>query len=286
MKKIIICICFVIVLISAGCIQRRTTETIEVVEYHKGTDGLVMKFIKGLPPDEIWKENEFVIGLELRNLGAEDIKNGIVRISGFNPEFVEIEENEKVLNLMGKSPGYPSGDYNVMKFHGRNIYFAEGDVEEPAGFTVSAEYDYTTYVGSVMCINPDTFKISKADDVCEVKPAIFSGGQGAPVAITQIEEIISPFDDDLKIEFVIYVSNKGNGAVVGEVSIDAVRLSEQELKCNTEKFKLAGKNEKKIHCSAIVKKGIGARKVLLTVSLSYKYKVSLDKKIKIMGFVD
>ncbi|MBW2993749.1 hypothetical protein KY317_04205 [Candidatus Woesearchaeota archaeon] len=286
MKKLIMFACLVIVLVSSGCMQRRATGPIEIIDYHKGTSGLVMNFIKGLPPDEIWKENEFVIGLELRNLGAEDIKNSVVRITGFDPDYIEMMEKEKVITLAGKSPGYPEGDYMIMNFHGRNIYFAEGDEEEPVGFTASAEYEYSTYASQVMCINPDTFKISKTTDVCEVKPAVFSGGQGAPVAITQIEEIITPRDDDLKVEFIIYVSNKGNGEIIGDVFVDSARLSEQELKCNTEKFRLDGRKEKKIHCSAIVKKGVGARKVPLTASLSYKYKIILDKKIRIMGFVD
>ncbi len=281
MKKIILFFCLVIVLISAGCMQRGADGTVEVIDYHKGTQGLVMNFIKELPPDEIWEGNEFVIGLELRNIGAKKIENGIVKITGFDLEHTEVKEKEKFVSLEGKSPGYPEGDYMIMNFFEKNK-----DVPSRGfvGFTVSAEYEYGTSASSIMCIDPDIFGISKTTDVCEVKPSVFSGGQGAPVAITKIDERIAPLDDGLKIGFDIYISNKGNGEIAGNVSVDAAKLSEQELKCDTEKFKLDGRKEKKIQCSAIVEKGIGARKVPVSVSLSYKYKTVLDKKIKIIGF--
>ena len=282
MKKIIIFVCLVIVLTSAGCMQRGATGSVEVIDYHKGTQGLVMNFIKELPPDEIWEDNEFIIGLELRNIGAKKIKDGVVKITGFDSKYTDVKEKEKNISLEGRSPGYPEGDYMIMNFLEKNQGVpSRGFV----GFTVSAEYEYGTSASSVMCIDPDIFGISKTTDVCEVKPAVFSGGQGGPVAITKIDERISSLEDGLKVGFDIYISNKGNGKIVGNVSVEAARLSGQELKCNTEKFRLDGKKEKKIQCSAIVEKGIGARKVPLSISLSYKYKTVLDKRIKIIGFV-
>lgn len=285
MKKIIFVMVLVILLISVGCVPRRMVPVGEE-EYHKGTRGLVVEFIKNMPPKEVWEGNEFIIGLELRNEGAYNIEDGIVKVSGFDPRYIEPDINEKVIEfLAGKSPGYPEGDFMVMNFHERNIDIPKGAAEYPAAFTVSIEYDYKTEASAVVCVDPKIFSIVKTREVCEVKAVSLSGGQGAPVTITQIEESITPFDNELRVEFVIYVANKGKGKIKEKVSIDYVKLSETNMECREKEFDLKGKDEKKIHCWAIVERGLGARKVPLRAQFSYSYGIKLDKKIKIVGFV-
>ena len=73
-KKTILFMAILILLFSLGC-RRQSGIDPGVIEYHKGTDGLKMEFVKNLPPDEIIEGNEFVIGLELRNKGAADIES-------------------------------------------------------------------------------------------------------------------------------------------------------------------------------------------------------------------
>lgn len=283
-KEIFVVIMLGILLVSAGCASLRQGTTVKETDYHTGTDGLVMNIIKNLPPDNVWRGNEFVIGLELRNKGAYDIKDGIVRISGFDPRYITPAEDEQVIeSLAGKGHGYPEGDYMVMNFHAKNIDIPGGAAEYPAAFTAKAEYDYRTEASAVVCINPNAFNIVKTKDVCEVKAVSFSSGQGAPVAITQIEESITPLDRDLRVEFIIYIANKGKGKVLGNVNIDSVKLSEKNAECNVNAFELRGSEENRVYCSVIVEKGIGARNVPLSAKLSYRYESELDKKIKISG---
>jgi len=286
MKKEILAIAvLVVVLISAGCGMRREPVVGEIV-YHEGTEGLDVNLIKNLPPDKVWKGNEFIIGLELRNKGAYNIEDGIVKISGFDPRYIEPDEEEQVIEfLAGKSPGYPEGDYMVMNFNEKNIDIPKGAGEYEAAFTVNAEYDYKTEVSTVVCVSPKIFSIVKTRDVCEVKAVSMPRGQGAPVAITQIEESITPLDRDLRVEFIFYVANKGDGEVKGNIDIDSVKLSEQPIECDVKQFDLKGRDEKKIHCSVIVDRGISARKVPLRAEFSYRYKLTLDKKIKVLGFI-
>lgn len=285
-KEAVVIIMLGILLISAGCASLRQGTAVKETDYHTGTDGLVMNLIKNLPPDNIWKGNDFVIGLELRNKGAHDIEDGIVRISGFDPRYIMPAEDEQTIeSLAGKGYGYPEGDYAVINFHAKNIDIPAGAAEYPAAFTIKAEYDYKTEASAVVCVNPNMFKLIKTKDVCEVKTASFSGGQGAPVAITQIEESITPLDRDMRVEFIIYIANKGDGKVLGNVNIDSVKLSEKNIECNVKEFKIIGKDENKVYCPAVVEKGIGARNVPLSVALSYRYESELDKKIKVSGFV-
>ncbi len=284
-NKIFVVVILIVVLISAGCGLRKEPVVGEII-YHEGKEGLEVNIIKNLPPEEVWKENEFIIGLELRNKGAYNIEDGVVKISGFDPRYIESEEDEQTIEfLAGKSPGYPEGDYMIMKFDEKNIDIPKGAGEYEAAFTVNVEYDYKTEANTVVCVSPKIFSIVNTRDVCEVKPVSMPKGQGAPVAITHIEESITPLDRDLRVEFIFYIANKGKGEVKGNVDIENVKLSEQLMECDTKQFALKGKDEKKIHCSTIVERGISARQVPLSADLSYRYGITLDKKIKILGFV-
>ena len=42
----------------------------------KGTEGLIMKFIEGLPPKNVWKEMEFGVWIEAQNKGRRHGQDG------------------------------------------------------------------------------------------------------------------------------------------------------------------------------------------------------------------
>ena len=113
--------------------------------------------INDLPPDEIWENSDFIIGLELKNKGPFSITEGLILVSGFDPEYITIEENRIQFELQGKSPAYPEGDYKVINIKAKNIYFPQGHDEHPAPFTIKAFYDYQTEATVNVCIDPDIY---------------------------------------------------------------------------------------------------------------------------------
>jgi hypothetical protein len=123
-------------------------------------------------------------------------------------------------NIMGKLPG---GD-----FTGRNIYYPEGtsrhivfkalakkldllSAQHTSPIILNTCYNYYTELPQDLCIDPSPN--SEFEKVCEVKDITLSD-QGAPIAITKIETRILPKNDDVEIQFLIYIKNKGTGEVL------------------------------------------------------------------------
>ena len=286
-RKILLLIILAMLLFSVGCGRLRTSPgEVEKLELHKGFEGLEINFVENHPPDEIGKDSKFTISLELRNKGPYSITDGTVVLSGFDPNYLIVEENRKGFDLEGKSIDFPEGDYERLDFSAQNIGFPEGSTEYPAALRARAYYDYGTEASAEVCINPDVYGYVKTEEVgCEVKEVKLSGGQGAPVAVTRVEEIISTTDIGtvLDVEFRVYISNKAKGEVLGDVNVDEVLLSNKRIKCEPEQIKLKEKEEKSTVCKTTVEKAAGAYLAPLITHLSYTYTQKTDKKFRIVS---
>jgi len=283
MKKMILILLLIAAVACAGCKQTTPKLEPEYTDYHKGTDGLVMNFINGLPPDEIIEGSSFVIGVELKNKGAYDIKGCTILLYGFEGgEYLKKENPEIFVDIEGKKPGFPEGGYEIINFNVKNIGIPEIIDVYSAPFTVSANYRYQTEASVDVCINPDVYSYIKTKEtVCEPKDIVLKDGQGAPVAVTKIEERTSPSGNKIKVDFVIYFANKGNGEVSGNVYAGDARLSNVPISCKPESVELKGKEEKSIVCTAETLFSSGAYLAPLSVKLVYDYKLMIDKKLNI-----
>lgn len=278
----------IVLIVVSGCAivgPRRPGELEpEVVEYHKGKEGLVLSLVKGRPPEEIWPGSDFIIEVELRNKGAYDIESGIVKIHGFNPRYVLPSEDEKrIRQLKGKGFGYPEGDYATVQFEESNILAPPG--KEPLSFTISAEYDYATEASAEICISPELTPIVRTKEtICEVKEINLRGGQGAPVAITTINEIPSYKGTNLNLNFILDIENIGKGEVLGDITLENVRVGGQILTCDKTDFRLKEDTKSvRIKCELSIFRPTGPYTSVITAKLSYRYKTKLDSKIKVIS---
>jgi hypothetical protein len=284
MKKTIIILLTIVVLLSFGC--RRTTPGLEpeVIEYHKGTQGLEINFIENVPPDEIIEGSEFAIGVELRNKGAYDIEDGRLLIYGFEEGYVSITPREIEFDIEGRSPGFPEGGYEIINFQGKNIAFPSIEEKIESPFTIGANYLYQTEAGAEVCINPDILGyLNTKEKVCEPKEVALSGGQGAPVAVTRIAQSAAVSGNKVKITFIIYFANKGDGKVISDVDVKEVRLANVPIteKCSAPSKKLKGNDEATITCTTEISANKGAYISPLSIKLKYDYIEQLDKRMSI-----
>lgn len=277
MKKIILLISIVLILSSMGCVSDKRIGP-EEINYHSGNKGLEMNIIKNLPPDEIIKENSFVIAVELVNSGAFDINEGKITFN-YDSKYLSIGDQQRTFNLNGKQQGYPEGERKVMNFQAKNIGTREASEETPISFTVSAQYHYETSAYAEVCINPDIYSVVKTKDICDIKTISLNKGQGAPVAVTSIEQVPSPTNEGLELSFLIHISNKDDGEVIDKLKIKNALLSNQKLECE----KITSFDNQKdniVQCKTILKNLRGAYVAPLTITLEYDYKKSVDKKLK------
>lgn len=269
-----------VLVFSAGC-RRQVSTGPDAVEYHSGTEGLEMEFVRNLPPDEIAEGSEFVIGLELRNQGAYDIESGRILVYGFEIGYNSLEQQKKEFDIEGKKPGFPKGGYEIINFNAQNHAIPEiVDVYE-VPFIVRAFYRYQTEAGAEVCINPHIYSyMETAEAACRPEEVKLSGGQGAPVAVTKIEQTFAPEGKDIKVNFIIYIKNEGDGEVVDGAYIDDVKLADESLECNKEFIELEDQ-EKRFVCSTTTSISQGAYLAPILVRLSYDYTEKIDKSISI-----
>jgi hypothetical protein len=190
-------------------------------EIHKGLGGLEMAFVKGQPPSTVWEKENFPITLRIQNRGAFDIQDGRLAITG-NLYFVPQENTELSLafDLDGKSLFNPEGGFSFEEYQATA---GEVDADKTDSFFIVACYPYETFASATICINPRVIEIedSAPPRECIVGPISIIGGQGAPVAVTGIdEEIMHLGEDMIRLSLKISVSNAGKGKVVKTSSYD------------------------------------------------------------------
>jgi len=285
-KKYYLAIVIVILLISTACsrLGRRPGDIEpEAIDYHAGTKGLVLSLAKNRPPSEIWRGSDFIIEADLQNQGAYLAENILVKVYGFDPIYIQPSENQRRIEpLAGKSFGYPEGDFDSVIFEHKNIKDPLGRGTHP--FTVTVEYDYGTEAVFTPCISPEINSIIKTKDkVCEVKE-ITSTGQGAPVAVTRVNEIplLTEKQDQLKLDFIMEIENRGDGNVIDDIKVDGVTLSGMSLICHPNTLNLKDERNVKLNCEGIIERPTGPYISVLIIRLSYRYKSQIDSRLEII----
>ncbi|PIN70181.1 hypothetical protein COV93_02525 [Candidatus Woesearchaeota archaeon CG11_big_fil_rev_8_21_14_0_20_43_8] len=267
-------------------------------EYRTGTDGVKIKFLDKLPPDQVGQNDILKAVFEVHNAGATDIEYGKIVL-------LTTDANVKVT---------PS--VNEYRLRGKHMYFVEGE-KTTEEFTVSVSgigdkkttligytcYPYQTKAVDSICIDPTIGKVTVADKACEMKDMSFSGGQGAPVAVSNVKILPILQGNDFKLRLNITIENKGGGKVVSKniassecalttkesedvdsnVNVD-VELSDSRPSC---KSYLSGLNDPKsnkgyIICTTGSIKQKYASKASIVVTLDYGYvSKELTKSISI-----
>jgi hypothetical protein len=109
--------------------------------------------------------------------------------------------------LAGDTYEFPGGEVSYYPFTGKVIDWPAGLDQTEQNLLLTSCYQYTTFADPIVCIDPDP--ISDNKKVCTPKSKTWSGGQGAPVAVTSVEQENTP----KKIIFRINVKNIGPGTV-------------------------------------------------------------------------
>jgi len=240
MVKRIITIIFLVLLIS-GCINLNPKKTTTTSSLYKGTKGLELSFVKNAPPSRVFastsEENpsQFKVIVNIKNKGAYDIittsygdydpaQKGMFVLTpeGGYVDFKEIDESQGVFpgdngalfEIRGRSLSNNIGDEVIIHSTLTARKLSSLSAMHASSIFATICYPYQTKVSTSACIDPDIYGLGPGNKACEAKNLAFSGGQGAPVAVTNIEVQMLPQDEKVKPQFLIHVENKGNGEVV------------------------------------------------------------------------
>lgn len=283
----------IILLSAAGCSSGSRGNPkqgdIRQIDYHTGSEGIVLKFLPGSPPKSLYKGDPLNIVVEYSNRGAYDITNGYLYISGYDRNYITFMVDQNLnMNAKGKSEFNPLGEIsNTFEFSDDAVSMPSNVDTYSPKFLVTACYKYKTEAFKEACIDPDPFSTAPREKVCVVHDVAF-GTQGAPMAVTTAEETTSKN----RVQFKVRVSNVGGGTVVDDAAsiadchtrlkrtdIDKVRIrakfSNKYLKCEPETIQLTGGTGMSI-CSYEGSLGNEAYLTVLDIELFYGYRKSIQ----------
>ena len=189
-----------------------------------GTEAITMKFLSNSPPDRIVvgdADVDFKVMVEARNVGAYPESTseiaGSIFIGGYDKTILNFKVGDadsttlsfKDKFLQGRSGLNPNGGYDLLQYDGKVIALNLPVGKYNPTLSLTSCYKYQTNANPSVCIDPNPYS-DTTKKICTIQPITLSS-QGAPVAVTRIEEdIISN-----KIYFRITVKNVGSGDVLG-----------------------------------------------------------------------
>ncbi len=278
-------------------------------EYRTGTQGLTMNFISEVPPDTVYNTYPLNVMIEYSNKGASPIDNGMIYLSGFDTEYVPLGPTPQQLEyLPGKNIYDEKGLMaEIAEFHASSVDVR--DIQEIDSFdqTIKATacYEYHTYAYPLVCIDPTLGRGTVSEGVCTVRDVTLSGGQGAPIAVTKVEQEMVTRSSGTRVVFKLTVKNVGNGQPFAErdrsinlnnchseltyrnidnIVVSQVSISNVDFTCTPDVIRLDGNTGYTICDGSSSALGSDAYETPLSIHLMYGYSTSISKDIKIVNF--
>ncbi|RMD58376.1 hypothetical protein D6825_01050 [Candidatus Woesearchaeota archaeon] len=270
-------------LIFTACIQEQTTPKTEV---EGGVRALEIS-LKPVSRDIIMCQQTDVL-TTLHNAGTANIERGEYNIITEPQVLKPITPQKGEISLEGRTK-YSPGETLKMTISLKNNGLAEQLQNYQTPLIFQACYPYQTKANIPVCIDPDI-----ADTIpnkpCRAEPIDLRGGQGAPVAITQVDQVMIPTNEGIRPTFLIHVQNQGGGRIVDLAALEFAcgsarastrlkplvkinaNLAGKELECAPENAEI-GPDTTIISCTSktTYPKGAGTISSILTANIEYGY---------------
>jgi len=268
-----------------GC-QTETGKKDVQTNFKQGITELQLKVLEGAPPDTLYPNSEFIMAVELDNQAAYDVMDGTVTIVGLDEKYFHVNPLEQDLEVLeGRSLVNPGGTKTYLEFDGfsgelfQNAEYYTGNFFFEVSYTSGMEF-----VDSV-CINPNLYGVY--DSGCKVEERKSYSGQGSPLAVTEVEEIIHPGSSP-GVEFRVFLETKGKGKVQF-INFNTARLGGEPLICEFYGQKEGSKRieltddeqEAVLVCNQKFVESSGSYTTTLALDFTYDYKLKVHHKLKL-----
>lgn len=225
--KILVVIISVFLLVGATGCQTSNTKSTGTSESYTGTEGLNLRFIEGMPPQNVWKNADFEIGIDVQNKGLVGVKEGSVCFGSFSEKvFSKADDCSPLEELKGRLD-FPEGEIKSYTWEGYKLIQS---YKEDSNYPISAKVCYKgeTRANPIVCIKSMSYNTKSVCEGGEIAMENANNGQGAPVAVTSVYEDIIKKGDGVDLRFTITVSNVGGGEI-----FDANKL---KANCNIDRL--------------------------------------------------
>lgn len=209
-KTLIIIVSLLVLLVGCSGAQKGSDSPDSALSFQAtGTQGLEIEILKDQPPSRIYTSTPLSVVAQVTNKGVYDVSNANIYLSGFDTRIISgIPSTPQRVSLEGKNAFNPDGDLEIVEWTSSNIVLPPGTQSYSPNLLVTACYQYETIANPIVCIDPNPFDTLQ-DKSCTSGNINTGGSQGAPIAVTSIEQETTPTD----IFFRIHLSNVGGGTV-------------------------------------------------------------------------
>ncbi len=264
----------------AGCGGGGTDAT---YNFKQGVAEVNFKLMKNAPPDKIYPNSNFKIIIEADNQAAYDADSGKISILGLDDKYFQVYPLSQDFDLLlGRSFTYPGGDKKMIEFDGYAGELFQNAREYTGPFFLQGSYHSTLEFADTVCLNPNMYQVY--DGGCAVEERKTYAGQGAPLAVSEVEEIISPGSE---VEFRLRLANKGRGKVTA-IRLLSATLGGKELVCefpdSSSKKEMVMKRdepEARLVCRSFLR-SFNSYTTTLALSFSYDYEFRQEHRLRMV----
>jgi len=240
-------------------------------------DGVKISFLELQPRSELRIGETFDIGLELENRADCNVQGQIcVRdlftssISGVQDQCQEFELSKKDITIDSKKFYFTDNAYNVEIGDLRSTIFA------------TATYSCNIQLNPQLCIKPSI----EDESFCKNRETLSQntlGLKSAPITITQIEKLLIPQSNNIKMEVTLHLRKMAIGNIEGPLGISLNYEGYGSLQCrDLDKLEWEEKDTEKIIKCEIPLNVKDIEDNPLIINLNYNYKNSEQKQIQII----
>jgi hypothetical protein len=155
----------------------------------------------------------FIMNFKDISVNAEYFQHGRLFIA-FMAGIDFIKNGGREFLLAGNTYDFPGGEPTYFDYRGTIVDWPAGLDQTKQSLMLTTCYQYTTYADPVVCIDPEPTSDNRK--VCYPRSSTWNGGNGAPVAVTSVEQENTP----RKVIFRINVRNIGTGTVYDPGSLE------------------------------------------------------------------
>jgi len=185
---------------------------------HTGSEALRVSFMDNAPPETVYSNTAFMVGILLENYGAYGIDGGTLVVGTDNFEsgsMLKSISDKVTFTIQGREDTRTFVGGRDVKFFTMKAPDIGSENEQEANINIKTCYKYTTTAQTSVCIDPSMYSAGTVKSACTFKNQIRLSSQGAPVVVNEVD-IAKIFESEskMKFTFTIHISNEGSGFVV------------------------------------------------------------------------
>lgn len=270
-------------LLLSACTPRQEQGT--TMNYKQGYGEPHIVFEEASFPEREYQNSQISLAVDVQNDAAYDAESIKLSIVGFEPTYVELSPAEETIDdLEGKNVYTPAGGRETIIFNGQVHSLLNNADFNLQNYRLYLAYSSHVEFSPTVCINPSQHEVYDSSCQLPTGPISFSG-QGAPVAVTRMEEIIRPGINN--IEFRLAVDNKGQGKMK-KLFIRDARLGNNQLSCifreneiNPQELEITSSTSTtEIVCTGTLESQ-NSYTTALFVDVGYDYELAVQRSLRI-----